>query len=388
MVFFRNIMRSVTGGDAPTRDERAAVASRAQGKGKAARVWADVRKSLQYDRSDDAVRLATQAAEIEGRGEQEENPFGFSASAATDLGALTKVPVGKILPRLKADLEHRVRIAFAFASLRGDGLDAGARHVEGALLGASYEWPDFERWHRHFAELGFFPAMWKGLEQKPDPAVCAEVLGPLGRLSHEARMVLTENAVLERRIARPLSEIKGRSFLTDTEFSLAIPELQAAGYLKYPADAADKLLLLDMKALRSALEARALKKGGRKEDLAERLAGSASEDEMTKLLPLDAPDDLALVGLDVQGAMRDGLAYERTKLWLLTHTLSFMAYTERDLRSMSGMSYKIKILDTADECPVCRKRAGTLLDPKTASRTDLPPYHPGCRCGTVADVCY
>ena len=388
MALFRNVMGWIGGGDARKKKERTAATSRAQGRA-AAHVWAEVREALQDNRSEDAVQLAKLAAEAEGRGEQEPSPFGFSASSAgIELSALTKVRLGDVLSGLAPALEHRLWVALAFASLRGDGLDAAARHVEGALLGASYEWSDFERWHRHFAEIGFFPAMWKGLEQQPDPTVCAGVLEALGRLSHEARLVLTENAVIERRIARSLSEIKARSFLTEAEFSLATPELQAAGCLKYPAEAADKLLLLDVGALRSALEARGLKKGGRKEELVERLAGSASEHEIATLLPPNAPDDLALLGLAVQGPVRDGLSYERGKLWLLTHTLSFMRYTDRDMRSMSGMSYKIKILDTADECPVCRKWAGESLDPKTVSRKELPPYHPGCRCDTIADVRY
>ena len=228
--------------------------------------------------------------------------------------------------------------------------------------------------------------MWKGLEQKPDPSAASDILAALARLSYQARMVLSENAVLERRLARSLVEIKGRSFLTDEEFARVVPELQAAGYLKHAVDPGDKLLLLDMAGLRAALGDRGLKTSGRKEELAYRLAASTSEEDMARLIRTQVPDDLALVGLDVHGAARDALAYERAKLWLLTHTLSFMGYTQRDMRSLSGTEYRIKILGADAECPVCRKWADKSLDPKTASRSQLPPYHPGCRCDTLADI--
>lgn len=387
MAFFRTMLRAITGGGGGKRAGRHAAAAQ-EGRRKAADLWAEARKALHEGREAEAVGLARQAAGIEGRGEQPDSPFGFSASSsATELAALAKVPIADTLPGFDAEQEHLLRVALAFGSMRGDGLDVEARHVEAVLLGAAYDWPDFDRWYREFSQAGRFPAMWKDLEKGPDAAAASELLGTIGRLSFEARMVVTENAVLERRVARSLAEIRERSFLTEEEFARAVPELREACLLKHPTDAADRLLLLDTAALRSALAARDLKRSGRKEELAERLAKSMSEQEIAGLTPAP-PNDLALVGQEPQGATREALAYERSKLWLLTHTLSFMGYSERDFEGLRGAGYKIRmrILEADDECPVCRKWAGRSFDPRRVNRSDLPPYHPGCRCDTVADL--
>jgi hypothetical protein len=387
MAFFRTILRAITGVGAGERAGRHAAAAE-EGRRKAADLWAEVRKALHEGREAEAVGLARQAAGIEGRGEERDSPFGFSASAAAaELAALAKVPIGDALPGLDSEGEHLLRAALAFGSLRGDGLDIEARHVEAVLLGTAYDWPEFDRWHREFSQAGRFPAMWKGLEKRPDAAAASEVLGPLGGLSFEARMVVTENAALERRVARSLAEIRQRSFLNEEEFARAVPELRKARLLKHPADAADRLLLLDTAAMRSALADRDLKRSGRKEELAERLAANMSEEEIAGLTPA-APDDLALVGQEVQGATREALAYERAKLWLITHTLSFMGYSERDVEGLrrAGHKIRIQILEAGDECPICRRWAGRSFDPRRVNRSDLPPYHPGCRCDTVADL--
>lgn len=388
MAFFRSILRTISGGGAGERSGRPAAAGHEERRETAA-IWAQARIALHDGREAEAVDLARRAAEIEGRGEEPGSPFGFNAAAAaTELGALAKVPIRDILPDLDAGRESLLRVALAFGRLRGEGLDTEARHIEAALLGTEYEWPDFDRWHHEFSDAGRFPAMWKGLERRPDyPTAGSELVGSLGRLPVEARTVLTENAVLERRVARSLTEIRERSFLGEEEFARAVPVLRDAGFLRHPADTSDRLLLLDAAALRSALAARDLKKSGRKEELAERLAASMSEQEITGLTP-DAPSDLALVGLHAHGATREALAYERAKLWLLTHTLSFMGYSERGFRDLKEAGYKIRVrtLEADDECLVCREWAGKSFDPHRLNRSDLPPYHPGCRCNPVSDI--
>jgi len=387
MALFRTILRAMAGSGEGQRAGRHAAAAQ-EGRRKAAGLWAETRKALHDGREGEAIGLARQAAEIGGRGEHTDSPFGFSeSSAATELAALAKVAITDALPGLDAEREHFLRVALAFGSLRGDGLDVEARHVEAVLLGTAYDWPDFDRWYREFSQARKFPAMWNGLQRRPDAAAASEVLDTVGGLSFEARMVITENAVLERRVARSLAEIRERSFLTQEEFARAAPELKEARLLKHPAGAEERLLLLDTAALRSALAARDLRRSGRKEELAERLAASMSKQEVAGLTPT-APDDLALVGQELQGATREALAHERAKLWLLTHTLSFIGYSERDIEGLRGAGYniRIKILEADDECPVCRRWAGRPFDPRRVNRSDLPPYHPGCRCATVADL--
>jgi hypothetical protein len=80
---------------------------------------------------------------------------------------------------------------------------------------------------------------------------------------------------------------------------------------------------------------------------------------------------------------RQGLD-DRQRLELLVHTVMMLAAKHRNIADYRGASITdAEVVMAGDDCVICdehRHRVVALTPPVMA---DLPPYHPGCRCGTL-----
>lgn len=77
--------------------------------------------------------------------------------------------------------------------------------------------------------------------------------------------------------------------------------------------------------------------------------------------------------------------YLREKRFLLTHTLGFssaFSNLKKELKSLEALSIKIEYIEimTADSCSICMEKAKGKIKVATLIESDIPPFHPGCRC--------
>lgn len=75
--------------------------------------------------------------------------------------------------------------------------------------------------------------------------------------------------------------------------------------------------------------------------------------------------------------------YLREKRFLLLHSLEFSATSLKRIKEQYKNDEYIEIGITPDSCSICQKKAKKKLKVATLTEKDIPPFHPGCRCGVL-----
>ncbi len=75
--------------------------------------------------------------------------------------------------------------------------------------------------------------------------------------------------------------------------------------------------------------------------------------------------------------------YLREKRFLLLHTLEFSATSLKRIKEQYGSDEYIEIAITPYSCSICKQKEKKKLKVSTLKQDDLPPFHPGCRCGVL-----
>lgn len=75
---------------------------------------------------------------------------------------------------------------------------------------------------------------------------------------------------------------------------------------------------------------------------------------------------------------------ERARLEVLVHTIAMLAAKSRsvDAYGRAGIE-EAEVVMAGDDCAICDEHRHRVLRLDMPSRHELPPFHPGCRCGTL-----
>ncbi len=167
-----------------------------------------------------------------------------------------------------------------------------------------------------------------------------------------------------------------------------IDELKEFHLAKYPLEISENLPILKVDDLKEICEEYSLPKTGKKVEIIERISQNILEEELRSLLPSEAQRDAARIGFSLSLRVKNYVDWNIEKIKLLTHNLELSSYKLGSIEGYlrSGIVKKVEILDT-DDCPICALHRGKIVNITDLVNIDLdslPPFHPGCRCTTVA----
>jgi hypothetical protein len=79
-----------------------------------------------------------------------------------------------------------------------------------------------------------------------------------------------------------------------------------------------------------------------------------------------------------------GELQERERLEVLVHTIAMLAAKQQAIDSYrhAGIA-EAEVVMAGDDCALCDEHRHRILRLDAAPRHELPPFHPGCRCGTL-----
>jgi len=256
------------------------------------------------------------------------------------------------------------------------------------LLGGKWEWPEFEKWHKIFTELNYFPYMWASVESRPLEEIpeAIRTLEIFSHLSLNARRLLIGNNAVNKanQITMAVEDMGRKVGMMRNKTLKVIEELKELNLAKYPLEIIEKLPILKVNDLKEICEEYNLQKTGKKMEIIERLSQNIAEKELRSLLPSEAQRDAARIGFSLSLRAKNYVNWNIAKIKLLTHTLSFLSYKLENVKryKQEGIQ-KVKILGLDnDPCPICAPKHKKIVSIDDLDR--LPPFHPGCRCITIA----
>lgn len=75
---------------------------------------------------------------------------------------------------------------------------------------------------------------------------------------------------------------------------------------------------------------------------------------------------------------------EHQRLEALAHTVMMLGGKEENVADYRRASIKeVEIVMAGDDCPVCDEHRHHVVGLDPPAMKELPPFHPGCRCGTL-----
>ncbi len=78
---------------------------------------------------------------------------------------------------------------------------------------------------------------------------------------------------------------------------------------------------------------------------------------------------------------------DRTRLEALIHTIMMVAAKERNVRTLRRAGFaEAEVVMAGDDCVICDEHRHRVVPLDPAPLAELPPFHPGCRCGTLPQV--
>lgn len=78
---------------------------------------------------------------------------------------------------------------------------------------------------------------------------------------------------------------------------------------------------------------------------------------------------------------------ERTRLEALLHTIMIISAKEQAIRDyLASRIREAEIAMAGDDCPVCDEHRHCVVPLSDAATAELPPFHPGCRCGVLPRI--
>ncbi len=282
--------------------------------------------------------------------------------------------------------EQKERIVFILDNHLSDSRSL-EREVIALLLGGKWEWPDFEKWHRKFTELDYFPYMWHSILSRPLEEIpeAVQTLDTFANLSLDARRLLVGNNAVNKanQVTRAVEDMGCEVVMMKNETLKAIEELKEFNLAKYPLEISENLPILKVDDLKEICKEYSLPKTGKKMDIVERISQNIPENELRRLLPSEAQRDAARVGFSLSLRAKNYVDWNIEKIKLLTHNLELSSYKLGSIEGYirSGIVKKVKILGT-DDCPICAPQDNKIININDINR--LPPFHPGCRCCVTA----
>ena len=282
--------------------------------------------------------------------------------------------------------EQEERIVFILDNYLSD-FRSFEREVIALLLGGKWEWPDFEKWHRKFTELDYFPYMWHSILSRPLEEIpeAVQTLDTFANLSLDARRLLVGNNAVNKanQVTMAVEDMGRKVGMMKNETLKVTEELKEFNLAKYPLEIIEKLPILKVDDLKEICEEYSLPKTGKKVEIIERVSQNIPEKELRSLLPSEAQRDTARIGFSLSLRVKNYVNWNIAKIKLLTHTLTFSSYKLENVKGykQAGIQ-KIKILGLDnDPCPICAPKHKKIVGINDLD--SLPPFHPGCRCTTV-----
>jgi hypothetical protein len=75
---------------------------------------------------------------------------------------------------------------------------------------------------------------------------------------------------------------------------------------------------------------------------------------------------------------------ERVRLEAFVHTLGMLAAKRRNIDDYRRAGIReAEVVMAGDDCPICEEHRHHVVPLETPPLGELPPFHPGCRCGTL-----
>ena len=262
------------------------------------------------------------------------------------------------------------------------------REIIALLLGGKWEWPEFEKWHKKFTELDYFPYMWSSLECRPLEKIpeAIRTLDTFTRLSLDARRLLVGNNAVNKtnQVTMAVEDMGRKVGMMKNKTLKVIEELKEFNLAKYPLEIIEKLPILKVNDLKEICEEYRLPKTGKKMEIIERVSQNIPEKELRSLLPSEAQRDTARIGFSLSLRAKNYVNWNIEKIRLLSHNLEFSSYKAGNIeRCKQAGIQKVKILGIEnDPCPICAPKDKKIVD--IDDFNNQPPFHPGCRCTTIA----
>lgn len=83
---------------------------------------------------------------------------------------------------------------------------------------------------------------------------------------------------------------------------------------------------------------------------------------------------------------RDGVS-DRTRLEALLHTIVMISAKERAVHDyLTSNVREVEVTMAGDDCVVCDAHRHRIVPLASGAMEELPPFHPGCRCGILPRV--
>jgi hypothetical protein len=75
---------------------------------------------------------------------------------------------------------------------------------------------------------------------------------------------------------------------------------------------------------------------------------------------------------------------ERARLEAFVHTIGMLAAKPRNIGAYRRAGIQgAEVVMAGDDCPICDEHRHHVVALETPPLAELPPFHPGCRCGTL-----
>ena len=256
------------------------------------------------------------------------------------------------------------------------------------LLGGKWEWPEFEKWHKKFTELDYFPYMWSSVQSRPLEEIpeAIRTLDTFAHLSLDTRRLLVGNNAVNKanQVTMAVEDMGRKVGMMKNKTLKVIEELKEFNLAKYPLEIIEKLPILKVNDLKEICEEYRLLKTGKKMEIIERVSQNIPEKELRSLLPSEAQRDTARIGFSLSLRAKNYVNWNIEKIRLLSHNLEFSSYKAGNIeRYKQAGIQKVKILGIEnDPCPICAPKDKKIVD--IDDFNNQPPFHPGCRCTTIA----
>lgn len=255
--------------------------------------------------------------------------------------------------------------------------------VQPSLLPIAWTWNRFDQEHDTYQVGGEFPFAWSDFENLAAPSREAmdEAKQLLCGLSPAAVALLLAFGCLTANVEPRVvwaTEAQERLHLTDSALYPLVKELgnHNMAFTASYEDILSQMKVEELKITATQLGIEQVPKG--KAKIVNRILQIENREAIRKAIPADRLSPSFKLRVTASEAVAAAVEWERSKIELLCHTLSFEMTADRDIRGSQSSGLRLAVILGDSECDVCRQHNGKR---KTlASRDTLPPYHIGCRC--------
>jgi len=263
-------------------------------------------------------------------------------------------------------------LEFIQRAVKGRSMDEGYYELEDLLIITPFRWPALEEWRTKFESLNYEPRNWVGKETLEIPPELSKTLEYLAKLPMADRKML---------LARPYP--MSRSRFVENFGADVLARSLSAGTVREIVSLREKLQHIPLAELRRVQKVLSIRGGRSRADVAKQLAGAASEETLSDLIPTEYREQMIEVDPNAGLPESDWILWRRSlaKLYLITVSTSLCSM--RSAEASIRLSIGVRVLDQNSDCPICRPTQGKKVELRSEF---LPPYHPGCSCNLFVDV--